>query len=58
MPTLQVAGRVPLAGFYALYFGTTGIVLPFLPAYLRGLDLTWPVGDFNVEIEKARVAGS
>ena len=40
MPTLQVAGRVPLAGFYALYFGTTGIVLPFLPAYLRGLDLS------------------
>ncbi|WP_224361983.1 MFS transporter [Hyalangium versicolor] len=36
----QVAGRVPLAGFYLLYFGSVGITLPFLPAYLRSLALS------------------
>jgi PPK2 family polyphosphate:nucleotide phosphotransferase len=33
-------------------------VAQLLVEHLRALDLTWPVGDFNVEIEKARVAGS
>jgi PPP family 3-phenylpropionic acid transporter len=36
----QVAGRIPLAGFYFLYFGTVGITQPFLPAYLRSLALS------------------
>ncbi|SEU32888.1 MFS transporter [Stigmatella erecta] len=36
----QVAGRTPLAVFYFLYFGTVGITQPFLPAYLRSLDLS------------------
>jgi MFS transporter, PPP family, 3-phenylpropionic acid transporter len=40
MPPHQAAGRLPLIGFYALYFGTVGIVLPFLPAYLRSLALS------------------
>ncbi|MCY1077150.1 MFS transporter [Archangium lansingense] len=39
LPT-QASGRRPLIGFYALYFGTTGIVLPFLPAYLKSLTLS------------------
>jgi PPP family 3-phenylpropionic acid transporter len=34
------AGRVSLAGFYFLYYGTVGIVLPFLPAYLKSLSLS------------------
>jgi PPP family 3-phenylpropionic acid transporter len=34
------AGRIPLAGFYLLFFGTVGITQPFLPAYLRSLDLS------------------
>jgi PPP family 3-phenylpropionic acid transporter len=38
----QVAGRVPLAGFYLLYFSTVGITQPFLPAYLRSLQLSTP----------------
>jgi MFS transporter, PPP family, 3-phenylpropionic acid transporter len=38
--TPQVAGRVPLAGFYFLYFGALGITLPFLPAYLASLSLS------------------
>ncbi|MGZ3460088.1 MAG: MFS transporter, partial [Archangium sp.] len=40
MPPVQAAGRLPLIGFYALYFGTVGIVLPFLPAYLESLALS------------------
>jgi PPP family 3-phenylpropionic acid transporter len=36
----QVAGRIPLAGFYFLYFGALGITLPFLPAYLASLALS------------------
>jgi PPP family 3-phenylpropionic acid transporter len=36
----QVAGRIPLVGFYVLYFGTVGITQPFLPAYLRSLALS------------------
>jgi PPP family 3-phenylpropionic acid transporter len=40
MPPLQAAGRLPIIGFYALYFGVTGIVLPFLPAYLQSLALS------------------
>lgn len=34
------AAAVSLAGFYALYFGTVGILQPFLPAYLRGKGLS------------------
>lgn len=30
----------PLVGVYVFYFGTTGILLPFLPAFLRGLGLS------------------
>jgi MFS transporter, PPP family, 3-phenylpropionic acid transporter len=41
MPAEQAApGRLPLIGFYALYFGTVGIILPFLPAYLESLALS------------------
>ncbi|HSP80989.1 MAG TPA: MFS transporter [Myxococcaceae bacterium] len=41
MLTTQAAGgRLSLIGFYALYFGTVGIVLPFLPAYLESLALS------------------
>jgi MFS transporter, PPP family, 3-phenylpropionic acid transporter len=40
MPPHQAAGRLPLIGFYALYFGTVGIALPFLPAYLESLSLS------------------
>ncbi len=40
MLPVQAAGRLPLIGFYALYFGTVGIVLPFLPAYLESLALS------------------
>ncbi len=40
MTAPQVAGRLPLAGFYFLYFGTVGIILPFLPPYLRSLGLS------------------
>lgn len=36
----QAAGRIPLVGFYLLYFGTVGITQPFLPAYLRSLALS------------------
>jgi PPP family 3-phenylpropionic acid transporter len=36
----QAAGRIPLAGFYLLFFGTVGITQPFLPAYLRSLALS------------------
>jgi PPP family 3-phenylpropionic acid transporter len=36
----QAAGRIPLAGFYFLFFGTVGITQPFLPAYLRSLALS------------------
>jgi MFS transporter, PPP family, 3-phenylpropionic acid transporter len=36
----QVAGGLPLAGFYVLYFGALGITLPFLPAYLASLSLS------------------
>ena len=36
----QVAGRIPLVGFYFLYFGAVGVTLPFLPAYLRSLQLS------------------
>ena len=34
------AGRVALAGFYFLYYAMVGIVLPFLPAYLKSLSLS------------------
>lgn len=40
MPPHQATGRLPLIGFYAIYFGTVGIVLPFLPAYLKSLSLS------------------
>ncbi len=40
MPLLQPTSRVPVAGFYLLYFGTVGITQPFLPAYLRSLALS------------------
>ena len=33
-------------------------VAQLLVEHLRALDLTWPVADFDVEIEKARVSGS
>jgi PPP family 3-phenylpropionic acid transporter len=36
----QAAGRLSLAGFYFLYYATVGIVLPFLPAYLKSLSLS------------------
>lgn len=36
----QVAGRIPLIGFYMLYFGAVGITQPFMPAYLRSLGLS------------------
>ncbi|NMO21417.1 MFS transporter [Pyxidicoccus fallax] len=36
----QAAGHVSLAGFYFLYYATVGIVLPFLPAYLKSLSLS------------------
>jgi PPP family 3-phenylpropionic acid transporter len=36
----QAAGRIPLVGFYLLYFSTVGITQPFLPAYLRSLALS------------------
>ncbi|MDY7230910.1 MFS transporter [Hyalangium rubrum] len=36
----QVAGRIPLVGFYMLYFGSVGVTQPFLPAYLRSLALS------------------
>lgn len=36
----QVAGWLPLTGFYFLYFGALGITLPFLPAYLASLSLS------------------
>lgn len=35
-----VAEAVPLAGFYLLHFTAIGITLPFLPAYLKSLDLS------------------
>ncbi|MFY2559839.1 MFS transporter [Corallococcus terminator] len=34
------ASRLPLAGFYFLYFATVGIVLPFLPAWFKSLSLS------------------
>jgi PPP family 3-phenylpropionic acid transporter len=34
------AGRIPLAGFYFIYFAAVGITLPFLPAYLKSLSLS------------------
>lgn len=34
------ARLLPLAGFYVLYFGTVGITLPFLPAYLTSLNFS------------------
>ena len=33
-------------------------VAQLLAEHLRALDLTWPVADFDVEVEKARVAAS
>jgi len=33
-------------------------VAQLLVEHLRALDLTWPVADFDVEVEKARVAAS
>ncbi|HME91967.1 MAG TPA: MFS transporter, partial [Myxococcaceae bacterium] len=40
MKQAQVAGFVPLAGFYLLYFGALGVTLPFFPAYLKSLGLS------------------
>ncbi len=40
LPTQAAGARLSLIGFYALYFGTVGIVLPFLPAYLESLSLS------------------
>jgi PPP family 3-phenylpropionic acid transporter len=40
MTSPQVAGRIPLSGFYFIYFGAIGVTLPFLPAYLRSLALS------------------
>src|SRR4051812_8821170 len=34
------ARLLPLAGYYLLYFGTVGITLPFLPAYLKSLGMS------------------
>ncbi|MCP3142432.1 MFS transporter [Pyxidicoccus xibeiensis] len=34
------AGRLSLAGFYFFYYAAVGIVLPFLPAYLKSLSLS------------------
>lgn len=36
----RAAGAVPIAGYYLLYFGTVGVILPFLPAYLKSLSLS------------------
>ncbi len=36
----QVAGAVPLGGYYVLYFSTIGVIQPFLPAYFRSLSLS------------------
>ncbi len=36
----RAAGWLPLVGSYGLYFGAVGILLPFLPAYLRSLSLS------------------
>ncbi|HZA52038.1 MAG TPA: MFS transporter [Myxococcaceae bacterium] len=44
-PEVRAAGALPLIGFYALYFSTVGIILPFLPAWLRSLGLPgWQIG--------------
>jgi PPP family 3-phenylpropionic acid transporter len=44
-PEVRAAGVLPVIGFYVLYFGTTGIILPFLPAWLRSLGLAgWQIG--------------
>lgn len=40
MPLSQATSRLPVAGFYLLYFGAVGVTLPFLPAYLRSLSLS------------------
>ncbi|MGA9521614.1 MAG: MFS transporter [Myxococcaceae bacterium] len=37
---VQAAGAVPLIGFYVLYFASTGIILPFLPAYFKSAGLS------------------
>jgi PPP family 3-phenylpropionic acid transporter len=39
-PASRTAGWLPLVGLYGLYYGTVGILLPFLPAYLKGLSLS------------------
>lgn len=36
----DVAGRTPLVGFYVLYFAAVGVLLPFLPPYLKSLGLS------------------
>jgi MFS transporter, PPP family, 3-phenylpropionic acid transporter len=36
----RVAGAVPLGGYYLLHFATVGIILPFLPAWYRSLQLS------------------
>ncbi|MBX5480887.1 MAG: MFS transporter [Myxococcaceae bacterium] len=38
-PAARAAGFAPLAGYYLLYFATTGILLPYLPAWLKSLGL-------------------
>jgi PPP family 3-phenylpropionic acid transporter len=44
-PGVRAAGVLPLIGFYVLYFASVGIVLPFLPAWLRSLGLAgWQIG--------------
>ncbi|MCK8496841.1 MFS transporter [Myxococcus fulvus] len=40
MSPRPVASRLPLAGFYFLYFAAVGIVLPFLPAWFKSLSLS------------------
>jgi MFS transporter, PPP family, 3-phenylpropionic acid transporter len=42
---VRAAGVLPVAGFYVLYFGALGVILPFLPAWLRSLGLAgWEIG--------------
>jgi len=36
----RVAGAVPLGGYYLIHFATVGIILPFLPAYYRSLQIS------------------
>lgn len=40
MSEARVAGAVPIAGFYFLYFSSVGVLLPFAPAYLKSLSFS------------------